>query len=66
MARKCTNAEAGTFNHECGKPAKWLGGKPAKFADMADHRGMYWTAFCDGCKRHGHEARGITEWRDIQ
>lgn len=64
--RKCSNAEPGTFNHECGKPAQWLGGKPAQFPDMADSRGLFWAAFCDKCKKHGHEARRITEWLDIQ
>ena len=24
---KCHNAEPGTYGHECGKPATWIGGK---------------------------------------
>jgi long-chain acyl-CoA synthetase len=29
--KKCHNAEPGTFNHECGKPAVWIGIKPNGF-----------------------------------
>ena len=50
---KCHNAEPGTYGHECGKPAQWLGTTPGGFA----------AGFCDDCKRNGHEARGMKDWR---
>ena len=46
---KCHNAEPGTFGHECGKPAVWIGTKA----------NGYQSGFCDHCKRHGYEARGF-------
>jgi hypothetical protein len=52
---KCHNAEAGTFNHECGKPAAWIGTKANGFA----------SGFCDDCKQHGREARGVVEWKPV-
>jgi len=48
--KKCTNAEPGTFNHECGKPAQWAGTAPSGFV----------AYFCDQCKEHGHERHGKT------
>ena len=53
---RCTNAEPGTFNHECGKPAAWIGRK------NADDDG---ACFCDDCKAHGSEARQHTSWERI-
>ena len=47
---KCHNAEPGSFNHECNKPAVWIGTKANGFQ----------SGFCDHCKRHGFEARGYT------
>lgn len=48
----CHNVEPGTFNHECGKPATWLGTKPNGFQ----------CGFCDHCKRNGYEAQVYTDW----
>jgi hypothetical protein len=49
---KCHNSEAGSYGHECGKPAAWLG---------VDKHG--WAAgYCDHCKQHGSEARLVVEW----
>jgi hypothetical protein len=47
---RCTNAEPGTFNHECGKPAVWIG------TNTAGHE----QQFCDDCKARGWEAAGRT------
>jgi hypothetical protein len=55
MDGKCHNAEPGTFNHECGKPATWLGTKASGFA----------SGFCDDCKVHGAERHGFTTWQRI-
>lgn len=49
---KCHNAEPGTYGHECEKPAQWIG------TSSNGHR----SGFCDWCKKHGYEARGITRW----
>ena len=49
---RCHNAEPGTYGHECGKPAVWLATTPGGFT----------TGFCDDCKQHGYEARGMTDW----
>ena len=50
---KCHNAQPGTYGHECGKPAQWLGEKPN------GHR----SGFCDHCKTHGHEAKQYGNWQ---
>ncbi|ACM33608.1 MULTISPECIES: hypothetical protein [Pseudomonadota] len=52
---KCHNAEAGTYGHECGKPAAWIG---------TNHRGFS-SGFCDDCKRHGYEARDVVAWHHV-
>lgn len=43
----CHNAEPGTFNHECGKPATWIGIAASGFR----------SGFCNDCKEHGWERR---------
>jgi len=50
--KRCTNAEPGTYNHECGKPAQWT----------ATKRHGHSAAFCDQCKATGSEARAYTQW----
>lgn len=52
---KCHNSQPGTFGHECGKPAAWIGRKANGFE----------SGFCAHCKAHGAEARGYVEWRMI-
>ena len=47
---KCHNANAGTFGHECRKPATWL---------ATNSRG-FTMGVCDRCKTEGDEARGCT------
>jgi hypothetical protein len=49
---KCTNAEPGTYGHECGQPAQWTAAKP----------NGYTSAFCTRCKHEGTEARAYTHW----
>ncbi len=48
----CHNAQPGTYGHECGKPATWIG---------TDSNGFQ-SGFCDDCKANGYEARGLS-WR---
>lgn len=48
---KCHNSEPGTYGHECGKPAQWIG---------TDYKGFR-CGFCDQCKRHGTEAKAISQ-----
>lgn len=52
---KCHNSEPGTFNHECGRPATWLGTSVVT---------GFVSGFCDDCKVNGFEAVGRT-WRRI-
>lgn len=49
---QCHNAEPGTYGHECGKPATWLGAFPS---------GMV-SGFCSDCKARGTEARQCIAW----
>lgn len=46
---KCHNAQRGTFNHECGAPATWIGTNGNAFA----------SGFCDWCKEHGDDRHGL-------
>lgn len=53
---KCHNAEPGTYGHECGAPAVWIGIK-----------GNGWqTGFCDKCKNTGAERRDILRFDPIR
>jgi hypothetical protein len=53
----CHNANRGTYGHECGKPATWLGTKASGFK----------SGFCSACKADGDEARECVAWeaRDL-
>ena len=51
----CVNSEPGTFNHECQKPAQWVGTSATGFD----------ACFCDNCKGHGYEAQGVVYWERI-
>lgn len=51
----CHNAEPGTFGHECGKPATWIGTKPSGFR----------CGFCDDCQERGWEAKSYTRWERL-
>lgn len=52
---KCHNSNPGTYGHECGKPATWIGVKPNGFG----------SGFCDECKAHGYEAKAYTVWEKL-
>ena len=52
---RCHNAEPGTFNHECGNVAVWLGTKATGFQ----------SGFCDYCKEHGWERQPYVTWEPI-
>ena len=49
---KCHNAQTGTYGHECGKPAKWLGTTATGFT----------SGFCEACKESGSESHTVTAW----
>lgn len=49
---KCHNAEPGTFNHECGKPALYIGTKENGFR----------SGFCARCYAWGFEAKACVSW----
>lgn len=52
LDNRCTNSEPGTYNHECGQPAAWIG---------THHNGSR-QAFCESCRFTGHEARNCVYW----
>lgn len=68
MVTRCTNANHGTFGHECGQPAEWIGwqvsrkipGEPAPAPGQ-----MHPQHFCSRCKAEGDEARSVQRWERI-
>lgn len=52
---KCHNAQIGTYGHECGKPASWIGTTSTGFS----------SGFCSECKESGDEARTVMQWDRI-
>lgn len=52
---KCHNVEPGTFNHECHKPATWIGTMKSGFQ----------SGFCDECMETGAEARLCVRFRPV-
>lgn len=58
---KCHNAEPGTYGHECGKPAEWVGTAPSTMHPGA----TYASGYCDRCKRNGWEARNVASWARV-
>ena len=53
---RCTNAEPGSYGHECGEPADFIGSR----ADGGQ------SCFCSACKAHGSEARCYSHWHALQ
>jgi hypothetical protein len=53
---KCHNSNRGTFNHECEKPATWIG-----TSKVNKHQ----SGFCDECKEIGDEAYGYSDWKRV-
>lgn len=52
---RCHNAEPGTYGHECGRPAEWVGTKANGFR----------SGFCGRCKERGYEAREFGHFERI-
>ena len=52
---KCHNCEPGTFNHECGQPATWIGENGKGFL----------SGYCDNCKLYGFEGRRAVRWTRV-
>jgi hypothetical protein len=64
---RCHNAELGTYGHECGKPAVWVG---RKMAPACPGLGLpkpypFECGFCEDCRREGYEARAYSDWRRV-
>jgi hypothetical protein len=53
---KCSNANIGTYGHECGKPAMWAG----------THKSGHVQFFCLRCRAEGDEARGVIKWQPCE
>lgn len=53
---KCHNAQTGTYGHECGKPAKFVG----------TNRQGFRMGFCASCKESGSEARNVATWEPVR
>jgi hypothetical protein len=62
-APKCSYAAAGTFGHECGRPAVAAGAKPS---DTGVIGRVFWNLRCADC-RHlpGRDNWGITHWEPL-
>lgn len=50
---KCHNSNRGTFGHECGKPATWIG---------TTRRTGFMSGYCTKCKAYGDEAQNCDVW----
>jgi hypothetical protein len=48
----CTNAEPGSYGHECGEPARYIAYTPSNFA----------VCFCAACKLTGSEGLNAKGW----
>ena len=53
---RCTNAEPGSYGHECGEPAGFIGSR----ADGGQ------SCFCSACKAQGSEARRYSDWQALR
>ena len=49
---KCHNSNPGTYGHECGKPAQWIGTSSSGFR----------SGYCAKCRATGSEARQCVAW----
>ena len=52
---RCTNAEPGSYGHECGEPASFIGSR----ADGGQ------SNFCFACKERWFEARCYSDWQAL-
>lgn len=56
---RCGYAQPGTFGHECGRPAVFVGIKPSIFAAT----GTFYAYRCAECREFtGEDNWGITSW----
>lgn len=53
---RCVNAEPGTFGHECGKPAVFIGTNT-----ISGTQGC----FCAACKEIGYDASPYGQWQEL-
>lgn len=51
---RCVNAESGTYGHECGQPARYIG--------LSGDRA---ATFCAFCRMHGHDAAKVQTWHSL-
>ena len=49
---QCINVDPGTYGHECGKPAAWIGVSPTGFR----------ACCCDFHRHHGAEFRNTVQF----
>lgn len=55
----CGFAQPGTYGHECGAPAKWVGLKKVD----STKNGIFYARRCNECKGiRGGENTGISKW----
>ena len=52
---KCHASPAGSYNHECGKPAEFLG----------TTRNGFQSGYCGECKRRNIETQDVVTWAPI-
>lgn len=52
---KCHNVQPGTYGHECGKPAEFIGTTWNGFR----------SGFCRKCRESGYEAREVVKWERL-
>lgn len=60
---RCHNAQRGTYGHECGKPAVWVGRKFVFESYLWGQKFVFESGFCDDCRHHGDEAKAFSDWR---
>jgi hypothetical protein len=51
----CHNAQKGSYNHECGQPAKFIGTTKTGFR----------SGFCAYCRKHGDERFDCVAWEAV-
>jgi hypothetical protein len=62
LSHRCSFACAGTYGHECGAPAKWVGVRKSDITKS----GVYFARRCDACKaERGGENVGISHFEAL-
>ena len=62
---KCQNSEAGWYNQECGKPAKWAGYQPRREPVPQGEPREHVQFFCADCAEHGRESCIVVHWKEF-